>query len=263
MTDKKSETRYSDFTRTSSQSHRSQQLCKVRRTKTRDRVPALHGREPIGIASRVATGGDIGECRCPCRGVQERVEEPERGLARCDEPVVQERYHRREDRARARRSRNRARLAAAHDLDILALRGDVRERAPRARELAGVGVPEGGEVRGDGGRLVRRLREDVGETARGECRSGLGRDAGGGADGGHEGAAGGEGRHEGRAPRGLRAGDTAVPGREEDGSAAGAELHVRIAQLAKIISLIKSYERRTQLDVLGETARDGVLVLAV
>lgn len=258
------ETRKLKFTRNLSQSHRSQQLRKVRRTKARDRVPAFHSREPIGIASRVATGGDISERRrARCR-VQERVEEAERGLARCDQAVIQERNHRREDRAGAACPRDRARLAAAHDLDVLALRRDIRERAPRARELARVRVAERREVRGDGGRLVRRLREDVREAAGGEGRGGLGRDAGGRTDGGHEGAPGGEGRHEGRAARGLRAGDAAVSRGEEDGGSARAELHVRVAQLAIItISLMKSYERRTQLDVLGKTAGDGVLVLAV
>lgn len=263
MTDKKSETRNSNFTRIPSQSHRSQQLRKVRRTKTRDRVPSLHGREPVGIASRVATGGNIGECRCTRRGVQERVEEPERGLACCDQAVIQERNHRREDRAGAARPRDGARLAAAHDLNILALRRDIRERAARARELARVRVAQSGEVRGDGGRLVRRLREDVREAAGGEGRGGLGRDAGGRTDGGHEGATGGEGRDEGRAARGLRAGDAAVSRGEEDGGAARAELHVRVAQLAIIaISLTKSRETQTD-DVLGKTAGDRVLVLAV
>lgn len=61
----------------------------------------------------------------------------------------------------------------------------------------------------------------------------------------------------------MRAGYAAVARGEEDRGAARAELHVRVAQLAIIaISLTKPRETQTD-DVLGKTARDRVLVLAV
>lgn len=56
----------------------------------------------LGTASRVVTGGDVVQRCAASSAVQERVEEPERGLASSNELVVQERDDGRECRATAR-----------------------------------------------------------------------------------------------------------------------------------------------------------------
>ena len=215
---------------------------------TTHRIPSSLGGEAVGVATRVAPGRDVVERRCT-RRVQEGVEEPEGALAGLLELVVEERDHAREDRARARRAVHEAELARDRDLDVLALRGDVRERAPAGVELARVGAAERGEVGRDDGGLVRWPGEDVREAARREGGRRLG-DAGRRTNRGQagvgsallrsplgrldsQGATRREGRNESRAALALRAGDTTVTRREEDGRAASTELHVCVAQVAE------------------------------
>lgn len=155
----------------------------VRNPEVTHRVPSSARWEALRVAAGVAASRDVVQRR-RARRVQERVQEPERRLARSRELVVEQRDHAREDRARAARARDEPGLTADEDLDVVALRGDVRERAPAAVELARVRVAERGEEGRDGARLVARLREEVGEPAGGEAGGGLG-DAGGGTDRGH------------------------------------------------------------------------------
>lgn len=121
--------------------------------------------------------------------VQEGVEEPERALPGGDQAVVDQGDDGREDGARAARAVDALRRTVHNNLEVGSDRRDVGVRAARGVELAAVGGTDGGEVALDGGSLVGRRAEVVGEAARGEGGGGL---AGGarelcGANGGHAG----------------------------------------------------------------------------
>ena len=136
------------------------------------RIPALDGGETLSAAARVRAGRDVVE-RGGTLGVKHGVEEAERALALVEERIVEERDDGGEGRARRGGAVNALELAVDLDRELHALGGDVGERAARGIEEAGVRVAELGEVRRDGVRLVRGLRKDVREAARGERRRGL------------------------------------------------------------------------------------------
>ena len=134
-------------------------------------IPTSRGSETIRVATGVVAGRDISESGCSS-SVQERVQEPKRTLTRGGTRVVDECNDAREDRARAARAADEASLLLEHNLDVVALRGDVGERATVAAEAARVGVAERGQVGRHCGVLVGRPGEDRGEASGGEgCRS--------------------------------------------------------------------------------------------
>ena len=147
------------------------------------RIPTGGGGETVGVATRVASGGDIVEGRSSS-GVEEGVEETERRATGSDETVVDQRDDTAKDGAGATGTSNQTGLALEDNLNVVTHSSNIGEGTTTSVELAGVGVAEPVQVSGDGGALVAGTSEDVGETTRGEVSGGLG-DTSGGANGGH------------------------------------------------------------------------------
>ena len=147
------------------------QSSKVGSTKASHRVPALPSPEAGRVAPRVVAARDVVE-RAGIR-VEERVEEAEGAPAGRSERIVDERDDAREDRASTARAVDPREPAAEDDLDVRADRRDIGVCAARGVEFAAVRRADGGDVGRDGGRLVRRCDEVVGEAAAGEVRRGL------------------------------------------------------------------------------------------
>jgi hypothetical protein len=97
---------------------------KVRRAKARDGIPAHNARKADCTASRVRAVRDIVQRARVL--IQPRVEEPERRVPSCEEPVVHERDHTREDWRRRGRAPEEYVRSAIDDRDEHAVRGDVR-----------------------------------------------------------------------------------------------------------------------------------------
>ena len=124
-----------------SQADRGEELSKVRSAETSDGIPALLRRETIGVAARVGTRRDVVE-GCNAVGVQERVEEAERALARCNKPVVDKRDDGRERGRCAGGTIDPLHGAIDDNLEVHTLRGDVGVPTTGRVVLAGVGAAE-------------------------------------------------------------------------------------------------------------------------
>ena len=142
----------------------------TRKEATTHWIPTFRRREPISAASRVASLRDIVERRYP-RGVQERVQEPERLSSIVEYGIIQEGYHTRDSWARRARAGDRYRLPVKDDPEALRLCGYIRKPAAGGIEQAFVCVAEVLQVGRDRAVLVLRTREDIGEAA---CRKGCG-----------------------------------------------------------------------------------------
>ena len=142
-----------------------QELRKVRRAETSDRIPAREGGETIRAAAGVAALRDVVE-RGGAGRVQEGVQEPERALAGVEELVVQESDDGRERGAGRARAGDTLALTTDVDDEVDTLRGDVGERTALWVEEASVRVAELVEVGGDCVVLVAGAGENVRETTR-------------------------------------------------------------------------------------------------
>ena len=148
------------------------------------RIPTTLSRETVGVAARVVTGGDVIERMSV--GVQEGVQESERGLALSDQPVVDEGDDTGEDGGGATRSADRHHFLFQDDLDVVANSSDIGVGSSCTSKLSRVGVADGGEVGADSRRLESWPDEVVGETARRERGGGF-RQTGSCANGGYTG----------------------------------------------------------------------------
>ena len=110
-------------------------------------IPTTLSRETVGVAARVVTGGDVIE-RISV-GVQEGVQESERGLALSDQPVVDEGDDTGEDGAGATRSGDKHRFLSLDDLDVVTNSSDIREGSSFIIKQSKVSVTKSGEVGGD------------------------------------------------------------------------------------------------------------------
>ena len=147
-------------------------------------IPTTLSRETVGVAAGVATLGDVIEGMWV--GVEEGVQESERGLALSDQPVVDEGDDTGEDGGGATRPCDQKQCLILYHHHVVANSSDVREGSSCTVKQSRVGVAEGGEVGLDSRKLVSGPGEDVGEPARRERGGGL-RQTGSCADGGYTG----------------------------------------------------------------------------
>ncbi len=145
------------------------------------RIPSLHRREALSPTSGVTPARDIVQRHRALR-VQQRIDEPERGLPRVEQRVVEQRNNAR----KGRRGRARALEQAEHAVDssdeVDGLGGDVGESAAGTVKEACVRAAKGVEVIFDCAALVVRTSEDVREAAAREGRCDFGSEALGSAD---------------------------------------------------------------------------------
>lgn len=98
-------------------------------------------------------------------GVQPRVEEPQRALARRHELIVDERNRAREDRCGTRGPVNELGRARVENLDVLSLSGDIGEPTARGGVEARVLGADAAHVRRNDVGLVGGDGEDRGEAS--------------------------------------------------------------------------------------------------